>query len=204
MSYLNRNHYDKLIKLLILGDSGVGKSCLLLRFADDAFTTNFITTIGIDFKIRTIEVEGKKIKLQIWDTAGQERFRTITRGFYRGADGILLVYAINDEQSFIHIKNWINEIEKERSDNKFIKVLIGNKCDLDRCVETQQGRELANLYDMEFFETSAKDNKLATPINDVLTKTSQKILHKMEKAKSSSDLLLNGQNKRSLKEKCCN
>ena len=83
--------YDFLIKLLLIGDSGVGKSCLLVRFADDAFSTSFITTIGIDFKIRTIELDGKRIKLQIWDTAGQERFKTITTAYYRGAMGIMLV-----------------------------------------------------------------------------------------------------------------
>ena len=83
--------YDFLIKLLLIGDSGVGKSCILVRFADDAFSPSFITTIGIDFKIRTIELDGKRIKLQIWDTAGQERFKTITTAYYRGAMGIMLV-----------------------------------------------------------------------------------------------------------------
>jgi Ras-related protein Rab-8A len=95
-----RANYDELIKLLLIGDSGVGKSCLLLRFSDDTFTTSFITTIGIDFKIRTIELDNKRIKLQIWDTAGQERFRTITTAYYRGAMGILLVYDVTDESSF--------------------------------------------------------------------------------------------------------
>ena len=83
--------YDFVIKLLLIGDSGVGKSCLLVRFSDDAFSASYITTIGIDFKIRTIELDGKRIKLQIWDTAGQERFKTITTAYYRGAMGILLV-----------------------------------------------------------------------------------------------------------------
>ena len=98
--------YDYLIKLLLIGDSGVGKSCLLLRFSDDAFNTSFITTIGIDFKIRTVEIDNKRCKLQIWDTAGQERFRNITSAYYRGAMGILLVYDITDEQSFANIRNW--------------------------------------------------------------------------------------------------
>ena len=88
------------IKLLLIGDSGVGKSCCLLRFSEDSFTPSFITTIGIDFKIRTIELDGKRVKLQIWDTAGQERFRTITTAYYRGAMGILLVYDVTDERSF--------------------------------------------------------------------------------------------------------
>lgn len=85
---------------MLIGDSGVGKSCCLLRFSEDSFTPSFITTIGIDFKIRTIELDGKRVKLQIWDTAGQERFRTITTAYYRGAMGILLVYDVTDERSF--------------------------------------------------------------------------------------------------------
>ncbi|KAK8531995.1 hypothetical protein V6N13_131345 [Hibiscus sabdariffa] len=125
-----RADYDYLIKLLLIGDSGVGKSCLLLRFSDGSFTTSFITTIGIDFKIRTIELDGKRIKLQIWDTAGQERFRTITTAYYRGAMGILLVYDVTDESSFNNIRNWIRNIEQHASDN-VNKVLVGNKADMD-------------------------------------------------------------------------
>ena len=106
--------YDYLIKLLLIGDSGVGKSCLLLRFSDDAFNTSFITTIGIDFKIRTVEIDNKRCKLQIWDTAGQERFRTITTAYYRGAMGILLVYDITDEQSFANIRNWCARVLRAR------------------------------------------------------------------------------------------
>jgi small GTP-binding protein len=97
------------IKLLLIGDSGVGKSCCLLRFSEDSFTPSFITTIGIDFKIRTIELDGKRVKLQIWDTAGQERFRTITTAYYRGAMGILLVYDVTDERSFNSGWLWAGE-----------------------------------------------------------------------------------------------
>lgn len=104
--------YDYLIKLLIIGDSGVGKTCLLLRFAEDNFTASHLTTIGIDFKIKNIEVDGKDIKLQIvshnqWDTAGQERFRTITTTYYKGAMGIILAYDCTDENSFANIRNWV-------------------------------------------------------------------------------------------------
>lgn len=151
--------YDFLIKLLLIGDSGVGKSCLLLRFSDDSFTPSFITTIGIDFKIKTIELDGKRIKLQIWDTAGQERFRTITTAYYRGAMGILLVYDVSDEQSFQNIRNWIRNIEQHAADN-VDKILIGNKCDMvgEKVVETIRGQQLADEYSIKFFETSAKSN----------------------------------------------
>ena len=104
-SSTNRKKCTAQIKLLLIGDSGVGKSCCLLRFSEDSFTPSFITTIGIDFKIRTIELDGKRVKLQIWDTAGQERFRTITTAYYRGAMGILLVYDVTDERSFNSERN---------------------------------------------------------------------------------------------------
>jgi Ras-related protein Rab-8A len=151
--------YDYLIKLLLIGDSGVGKSCLLLRFAEDSYTPSFITTIGIDFKIRTIELEGKKIKLQIWDTAGQERFRTITTAYYRGAMGILLVYDVTDEKTFNNIRNWIRNIEKHATES-VNKILIGNKCDMvdKKVIDAERGQALANEYGIKFVETSAKNS----------------------------------------------
>ena len=109
--------YDYLFKILLIGNSGVGKSSLLLRFSDDTFTGNFMPTIGVDFKIRTLEVDGKTIKLQIWDTAGQERFKTITSSYYKGAHGIIVVYDVTDKESYKNIDTWMNEIDKHASDN---------------------------------------------------------------------------------------
>merc|ERR1711977_712315 len=154
----NKSPYDMLIKLLLIGDSGVGKSCLLCRYSDDVFNSSFITTIGIDFKIRTIELDGKKIKLQIWDTAGQERFRTITQAYYRGAMGILLVYDVTDEKSFTNINSWMKNIQ-QHANTEVVKVLLGNKCDMKnkRADSTESGESLAADYGIEFFETSAKD-----------------------------------------------
>jgi Ras-related protein Rab-8A len=151
--------YDYLIKLLLIGDSGVGKSCLLLRFSDDSFTPSFITTIGIDFKIRTIDLDGKRIKLQIWDTAGQERFRTITTAYYRGAMGILLVYDVTDEKSFGNIRNWIRNIEQHATES-VNKILIGNKCDMldKKVIDFERGKALADEYGIKFLETSAKNS----------------------------------------------
>ena len=187
-------HYDYLIKLLLIGDSGenknspllncapcvcvhanftrlrafaaltgVGKSAILLRFADDSFTQSFITTIGIDFKIRTITLDGKRIKLQIWDTAGQERFKTITTAYYRGAMGILLVYDVTNEGTFANINQWMLAIRQHAS-SSVNKVLLGNKADTSgplvqkRAVATARGQALADQHGIRFFETSAKNS----------------------------------------------
>lgn len=149
--------YDYLFKLLLIGDSGVGKTCVLFRFSEDHFNSTFISTIGIDFKIRTIDLDGKKVKLQIWDTAGQERFRTITTAYYRGAMGILLVYDITNEKSFENIKNWIRNIE-EHASGDVEKMILGNKCDMTekRNVSKERGERLAIEYGIKFMETSAK------------------------------------------------
>ncbi|KAL6749451.1 Rab8/RabE-family small GTPase [Haematococcus lacustris] len=155
-----KHDHDVLVKLLLIGDSGVGKSCVLLRFSDDSFTSSFITTIGIDFKIKKLVLDNKLVKMQIWDTAGQERFRTITSAYYRGAMGILLVYDITDEASFNNIRNWMRNIEQHASDT-VNKILVGNKSDMaeeKRAVPYSRGKALADEYRIQFFETSAKEN----------------------------------------------
>eukprot|EP00753_Platysulcus_tardus_P002838 PLAT11949.1.p1 GENE.PLAT11949.1~~PLAT11949.1.p1 ORF type:complete len:206 (+),score=98.11 PLAT11949.1:846-1463(+) len=149
--------YDYLFKLLLIGDSGVGKSCLLLRFADDTYTESYISTIGVDFKIRTIELDGKTIKLQIWDTAGQERFRTITSSYYRGAHGIIVVYDVTDLESFNNVKQWLHEIDRYACEG-VNKLLVGNKADLveKKDVSTEAAEEFASSLSIPFLETSAK------------------------------------------------
>ncbi|MBN3309997.1 RAB1 protein, partial [Amia calva] len=139
-------------------DSGVGKSCLLLRFADDTYTESYISTIGVDFKIRTIELEGKTVKLQIWDTAGQERFRTITSSYYRGAHGIIIVYDVTDQESFNNVRQWLEEIDRYASED-VSKLLVGNKCDLTsrKVVDFTTGQEFAASLQIQFLETSAKN-----------------------------------------------
>uniref|UniRef100_A0A0E0MS70 GTP-binding protein n=2 Tax=Oryza TaxID=4527 RepID=A0A0E0MS70_ORYRU len=150
--------YDYLFKLLLIGDSGVGKSCLLLRFADDSYLDSYISTIGVDFKIRTVEQDGKTIKLQIWDTAGQERFRTITSSYYRGAHGIIIVYDVTDQESFNNVKQWLNEIDRYASDN-VNKLLVGNKSDLtaNKVVSSETAKAFADEMGIPFMETSAKN-----------------------------------------------
>jgi len=150
--------YDHLFKLLLIGDSGVGKSCLLLRFTDDTYTESYISTIGVDFKIRTIKLDGKKIKLQIWDTAGQERFRTITSSYYRGAHGIIVVYDVTDQVSFNNVKQWLQEIDRYACEN-VNKLLVGNKCDLTckKVVDATTAKEFADALAIPCLETSARN-----------------------------------------------
>ncbi|CAG5130793.1 unnamed protein product, partial [Candidula unifasciata] len=181
--------YDYLFKLLLIGDSAVGKTCILFRFSEDAFNSTFISTIGkisvwdygIDFKIRTIELDGKKIKLQIWDTAGQERFRTITTAYYRGAMGIMLVYDITNEKSFDNIRTWIRNIE-EHASKDVEKMMLGNKCDLQdrRQVSKERGEQLAIEHGIKFMETSAKasinvEEAFFTLARDIKSKMDRKI-----------------------------
>ncbi|ODM91187.1 Ras-related protein Rab-35 [Orchesella cincta] len=150
--------YDYLFKLLIIGDSGVGKSALLVRFADNVFSTNYITTIGVDFKIRTLVVDGERVKLQIWDTAGQERFRTITSTYYRGTHGVIIVYDVTNGESFANVKRWLHEIEQNC--DMVNKVLVGNKNDdpSRKVVLTSDAQRYADQMGVQLFETSAKDN----------------------------------------------
>ncbi|CCW65396.1 unnamed protein product [Phytomonas sp. EM1] len=171
------SEYDYLFKLLLIGDSGVGKSCLLFRFADDSYTESYISTIGVDFKIRTLMLDGKVVKLQIWDTAGQERFRTITSSYYRGAHGIIIVYDSTDMESFNNVRTWLNEIEMYASEN-VNKLLVGNKCDLvaKRAVPTELAESFAKDFGIPFLEASAKNStnveeafvKMATDIKNRL------------------------------------
>jgi len=157
--FLKMTSYDYLVKLLLIGDSGAGKTSLLLRFSDDKFDSNLLSTIGIDFKIRTLVIDGLKIKVQIWDTAGQERFHTLTSAYYRGAHGILLVYDITNRRSFEHVNLWLSYIRKY-SDKNIVFSLIGNKCDLshERQVSFLEGQARAEKSNCNFYETSAKDD----------------------------------------------
>ena len=200
-----RKNYDHLLSLLLLGDSSVGKSALLLRFAENNFAESFIATIGIDFKIKTIKMDNKVVKLQIWDTAGQEKFRTITSAYYRGAMGILLVYDITDNKSFLNVNAWMKRIQKYAAE-EVIMVLAGNKTDLtnQRVITTQQGQEVANSYHINFFETSAKLN---TNVEEAFLTLSQQVLEKWaDKSKAENDdkgLTLNEENTKSSNIQCC-
>jgi Ras-related protein Rab-1A len=163
---------DRLIfKLLLIGDSGVGKSSLLSRFADEIFEEDYTSTIGVDFRSRDVVIDGKRVTLQLWDTAGQERFRSITQAYYRNADGIIIVYDVSDPDSFDHVEDWLDDIA-EANNHSASKLLVGNKADRiyadskalnplgDPNKEAlkiyQKGHQLAEKLKIPFLETSAK------------------------------------------------
>jgi len=176
---------DFLIKTLIIGDSGVGKSCLLKRFACGEFAENHYATIGVDFEIRTLDLGGKLAKLQIWDTAGQERFRNIATSYYRGAHSILLVFDVTNPDSFGNVRNWLREVRQHASDDATV-LLIGNKCDLveRRLVTTDDAKKLADDLNLPFLETSAKS---AINVERAFVLMAQEwVTHKMQRLASSS------------------
>ena len=147
-----------LYKILLLGDSTVGKTCFLLRYVDDSFLDLHMATIGLDYRLKTLILEEQKIvKVQLWDTAGQDKFRAITRNYYKGASGIILIFDVTNIKSYENIKKWINEIKEEISEKVKI-VLIGNKIDnvQERKISKEQGDKLASEIGVKFFETSAK------------------------------------------------
>jgi len=165
--------FDTLLKILLIGDSGVGKSSLLLRFAENEFCDTFTSTIGVDFKVKTIEIGERTVKLQIWDTAGQERFRTITSSYYRGAHGILVVFDVTNPETFTNVQKWLTEVERYALEG-VTKVLVGNKCDLEslRKVSRQEAQEFADQLGLIYLETSAKS---ASNVTEVFTQMSQAI-----------------------------
>nr|CAH0105354.1 unnamed protein product [Daphnia galeata] len=153
--------FDFLFKIVVIGDCGIGKTSLVQRFKSGVFTERYTNTIGVDFAMKTVVIEGKQVKLQIWDTAGQERFRTITQSYYRSANGVLLVYDITKRSSFLSLQKWMEEIRRFTANN-ISWVLIGNKCDMDSLREVEQVEALAMAELIPeivlVLETSAKDN----------------------------------------------
>lgn len=238
--------YDYLFKLVLIGDSGVGKSCLLLRFAvslscvsvplfcramlpkkrseklpmmfshspfllfsfavqDDAFTESYISTIGVDFRFRTVKIDKKTVKLQIWDTAGQERFRTITSAYYRGADGIIMVYDVTSMESFEHVNDWLKEVNRYAAEGT-VKLLVGNKSDrtADKVVTEEQAKEFADELGIAFLETSAKSAK---NVEEAFLTMAGELIRQRDARGGGSDakggIDLNGSQKEPILKNCC-
>ena len=191
---------DFVIKILLLGDSEVGKSCFLMRYSDNVFVENYITTIGLDYKLKTVKLDsGKTIKVQLWDTAGQDKYRTIAKNYYKGSHGILLLYDITKMTSFENIRECIRDIKEEVSE-KAIIFLIGNKIDLtdNRKISKEKGEELAEEYKIPFFEASAKSGENVDEVFKALYKKISEVYGDLEREKGSK---LNKKNKN--KGICC-
>lgn len=170
--------YAYLFKYIIIGDTGVGKSCMLLQFTDKRFQPVHDLTIGVEFGARLITIEGQQIKLQIWDTAGQESFRSITRSYYRDAAGALLVYDITRRESFNHLSRWLEEARQNGNPSMTV-MLIGNKTDLEhrRAVSTKEGEIFAQENGLVFMETSAKTS---ANVENAFIKTAESIYEKIK------------------------
>ena len=204
--------YDFLFKILLVGNSSVGKSSLFLRFVDDVWNDVFVPTIGVDFKIKTLKINEQNVKLQIWDTAGQERFRTIISSYYKGAQGILLVFDLTEKESFESLNNWLIEIEKNANKN-VVKILIGNKCDLEdkRVISYSQAKDFADSNGLKYVETSAKTNNNVTEafseigkeLMDASSKDKEFFANENKKTISISDKTMDLNSKNKNENGCC-
>ena len=168
---MSEEDYSYLFKIVIIGDSGVGKSNIFTRFIKDEFNLDSKATIGVEFSAKNVKIRDKVIKAQVWDTAGQERFRALAKNYYRGAVGALLVYDITNYESFKNAEKWFKEV-KEHAEPHLVTLLIGNKNDLEetRAVKTEEGSEFAEKQGLGFVETSAKNNiNIETAFNRLVT-----------------------------------
>ena len=168
-------------KVLLLGDSSVGKTCFLLRYCDKSFQDVHLSTIGLDYRLKSMTLKNNKnIKLQIWDTAGQDRFRAITKNYYKGANGIILIYDVTNMQTYENVKNWISQIKEEANPNVII-YLVGNKIDVpddQRLVKPEDGQKIADEFNLPFNEASAKDG---TNVNEIFQELLEQIDEKYSK-----------------------
>ena len=194
------NDSELVFKILLLGDSEVGKSCFLMRYSENVFIENYITTIGLDYKLKTVKLDsGKSIKVQLWDTAGQDKYRTIAKNYYKGSHGILLLYDITKQSSFDNIREWVRDIKEEVSE-KAIIFLIGNKIDMDeqRKITKEKGEELAEEYKIPFFEASAKSGENVDEVFKALYNKICEIYGDLERERGTKLI-----KKRNIKGRCC-
>ena len=190
-------------KVLLLGDSSVGKTCFLLRYCDKSFQDVHLSTIGLDYRLKTITLKNNKnIKLQIWDTAGQDRFRAITKNYYKSANGVLLIYDISNLQTYENVKNWISQIREEANPNVII-YLVGNKIDLPkekRVVNIEDGEKIAEEFEIKFKEASAKSG---TNVNEIFEELVEQIDEKFSKLEAPKKKKVNQLYTGKKKKKCC-
>jgi small GTP-binding protein len=204
------NENEEYTKIIIIGEQAVGKSSLIMRYVDSDFDLNMIGTAGVDFRKKQINIDGKDIKLMIFDTAGQQRFRSITKNFYRECHGVLLVYDVSDAHSFANLKEWLSSI-KQHADEGVEILLVGNKIDLPRQVQTDEGKQFSKESNVPLIETSAKtgqgvEKSFETLIRNIINNNNEK-LKKSEKEKENANIKVNIDEDESKKKKkasgCC-
>ena len=196
-------------KILVLGDSSVGKTTLLLKYVDGYFPTLYVATIGVEFKTKKINVDGIDITLQIWDTAGQERFRSVTKSFLKGADGIIYVYDVTNKESFDNLKTWINTAEESITD--FKKIIIGNKIDIEdkKKVSTEMLEKFCEKQNLKGLETSAKNGTNVNEMFELLTKmiidgkTKEELLNKYNNEGKAKGRNIKKKDQKKKKKKFC-
>ena len=192
---------DFAFKILLLGDSSVGKTCFLKRYTDNTFQDAYLSTIGFDFKFKFVTLDnGKTVKVQLWDTAGQERFRTIAKSYYKGAHGIILIYDVTNRKTYDNIKKWLNQIRDEAS-NRISIILVANKIDCEdtRQVTKEEGEALAKASNLPIFEASAKDS---INVNESFQFLIEKINENVSNIITQNVTKLNN-NKKQDKKGCC-
>ena len=192
---------EVLYKILLLGDWSVGKTCFLMRYTEKTFTEMHLSTVGIDYKLKNVTLEnGETIKIQIWDTAGQERYKTITKSYIKGANGIILIYDITNKNSFEGIKNWIRQV-KEIVSSRVCVALVGNKIDMkdNREISKEDGKKLSEEMKYPFYEASAKDG---ININECFDDLIKRIVKNYENSPINQSNKLEN-NKEANKKKCC-
>ena len=191
----------KSYKVLLLGNSYVGKTCILLRFSEDTYKDDYEVTIGLNYRIKTLNIDNNPIRMQIWDTSGEEKFKAIAKNFYRGAHGVLLIYDICEKNSFLDVKSWIEQIIENTDNDDIVMILCGNKCDMEkeRNISRNEGENLANSYKIPFFECSAKEN---INIDEIFNTMAKNIYEKVGNRYTIS-VKLNSNNFKKRITKCC-
>ena len=191
-------------KILTIGESEVGKTSILRRFVQNKFVKNHLSTIGIDYLTKTVNIYGKEIKLKIWDTAGQERYHYITNQVFKGADGVILVYDVNEENSFSKITNWSEQINTNASEEEITLILIGNKIDMsNRAVSKEKGQEKANSLNIGYYETSALNGIGINEAFEGLTKEIMKKKKMINNGRNSISLVHTQSSKKKKRKRCC-
>ena len=197
----SEKEYEFIIKILIIGDSTVGKTNFVYKFSEDKFSENYFASTGIELKTTSIQIDGKSIKIQLWDTAGQEKYRAMTKNLYLKSQGIIILFDITNETSFINLKNWMSQI-KESCGEDIPILLVGNKIDLEdnRVINKERAMEYANNENIEYIEVSSKTGE---NINKALTSLLQKILKRADSNSNFSFTLDAGTVKKKTKHNCC-